>query len=86
MLGVYMKYSFACEKTRPVFSKDVFFSMRELFLLCCCFGCNGLLQRFIVAVILFFCHNVLVYAFRSKKEIADMGPLLCLSIVIFQGP
>ncbi|KAK7861460.1 hypothetical protein CFP56_011273 [Quercus suber] len=43
------------------------------------------LQRFIVAVTLFFCHGVLVYAFRSKKEIADMDPLLCLSIVIFQA-
>ncbi|KAK4570743.1 hypothetical protein RGQ29_029549 [Quercus rubra] len=32
MLGVYMKYSSACEKTHAVFSKDVFFSMRELFL------------------------------------------------------
>ncbi|KAK7861441.1 protein detoxification 5 [Quercus suber] len=31
MLGVYMKYSSACEKTRAIFSKDVFFSMRELF-------------------------------------------------------
>ena len=31
MLGVYMKYSSACEKTRVVFSKDVFFSMREFF-------------------------------------------------------
>ena len=41
-------------------------------------------EMVIVAMILFFCHRVLVYAFRSKKEIADMGPLLCLSIVIFQ--
>ena len=32
MLGVYLKYSSACEKTHAVFSKDVFFSMRELFL------------------------------------------------------
>ena len=31
MLGEYMKYSFACEKTCAVFSKDVFFSMREFF-------------------------------------------------------
>ena len=31
MLGVYMKYSSACEKTRAVFSKYVFFSMREFF-------------------------------------------------------
>ncbi|KAK9995112.1 hypothetical protein SO802_024815 [Lithocarpus litseifolius] len=31
MLGVYMKYSSACEKARAVFSKDVFFSMREFF-------------------------------------------------------
>ena len=31
MLGVYMKYSSACEKTRAVFSKYVFFNMRESF-------------------------------------------------------
>ena len=31
MLGVYMKHSSACEKTRAVFSKYVFFSMREFF-------------------------------------------------------
>ncbi|KAK7836631.1 protein detoxification 14 [Quercus suber] len=31
MLGVYMEYSSACDKTRAVFSKDVCFSMRELF-------------------------------------------------------
>ena len=31
MLVVYMKYSSACEKTRAVFSKDVFFSMGEFF-------------------------------------------------------
>ncbi|KAM3681599.1 hypothetical protein ACJW31_12G009400 [Castanea mollissima] len=39
-----------------------------------------------VAVILIFCHRVLGYAFSSKKEtvdrIADMGPLLCLSIIM----
>ena len=39
-----------------------------------------------MAVILFFCHRVMGYAFSSKKEIvdriADMGPLLCLSIIM----
>ncbi|KAL4594310.1 hypothetical protein ACB092_12G011300 [Castanea dentata] len=39
-----------------------------------------------LAMILFFCHLVLGYAFSSKKEIvdriADMGPLLCLSIIM----
>ena len=42
-------------------------------------------EMVIVAVILFFCHRVLGYAFSSKKEIVDhiveMGPLLCLSII-----
>ena len=40
----------------------------------------------IVAMILFFCHRVLGYAFSCKKEIvdriADMGPLLCLLIIV----
>lgn len=31
LLGLYMKFSSACEKTRALFSKDVFFSMREFF-------------------------------------------------------
>lgn len=31
LLGLYMNYSSACEKTRPLFSKDVFLSMREFF-------------------------------------------------------
>ncbi|KAK9995108.1 hypothetical protein SO802_024811 [Lithocarpus litseifolius] len=31
MLRVYMKYSSTCEKTHAIFSKDVFFSMREFF-------------------------------------------------------
>ena len=31
MLWVYMKFSSTCEKTLAVFSKDVFFSMREFF-------------------------------------------------------
>ena len=43
-------------------------------------------EMVIVAMILFFCHRVLGYAFSSKKEIvdrsADMAPLLCLSIIM----
>ncbi|KAG2710118.1 hypothetical protein I3760_04G009700 [Carya illinoinensis] len=31
LLGLYMKYSSACEKTRAVFSKDVFLGMGEFF-------------------------------------------------------
>ncbi|XP_061944606.1 protein DETOXIFICATION 14-like [Populus nigra] len=31
LLGLYMKYSSECEKTRSVFSKDVFFGIREFF-------------------------------------------------------
>ncbi|KAB1210947.1 MATE efflux family protein 7 [Morella rubra] len=31
LLGLYMKYSSACEKTRVVFSKEVFLSMKEFF-------------------------------------------------------
>lgn len=31
LLGLYMKYSSECDKTRSVFSKDVFFGIRELF-------------------------------------------------------
>ncbi|XP_041006616.1 protein DETOXIFICATION 14-like isoform X2 [Juglans microcarpa x Juglans regia] len=31
LLGLYMKYSSACEKTRAEFSKDVFLGMREFF-------------------------------------------------------
>nr|POF22808.1 protein detoxification 14 [Quercus suber] len=142
MLGVYMKYSSACEKTRAVFSKDAFFSMREFFrfavpsagmvclewwsfeglilhsgllpnpeletsVLSLCTRVSNELgagnaqaakmtvkaimvlvvaEMVIVAMILFFCHRVLGYAFSSKKEIvdrtADMAPLLCLSIIM----
>ncbi|KAK9995111.1 hypothetical protein SO802_024814 [Lithocarpus litseifolius] len=43
-------------------------------------------EMVIVAMILFFCHRVLGYAFNSKKEIvdriADMVPFLCLSIIM----
>ncbi|KAB9272547.1 hypothetical protein FH972_027018 [Carpinus fangiana] len=39
-----------------------------------------------VSMILFFCHNVLGYAFSKEKEIvhhvADMGPWICLSIIM----
>lgn len=39
-----------------------------------------------VSVILFFCRNVLGYAFSKEKEIvdyvADMGPWICLSIIM----
>ncbi|KAK9995104.1 hypothetical protein SO802_024807 [Lithocarpus litseifolius] len=71
-----MKYSSACEKTHAVFSNDVFFSI----------------FRFAVASAAMVCLTItnlyydIPYGFvatASKKEIADMGPLLCLSIVIF---
>ena len=43
-------------------------------------------EMVIVAMILSFCHRVLGHAFSSKKEIvdriADMAPLLCLSIIM----
>ncbi|KAM3681604.1 hypothetical protein ACJW31_12G009900 [Castanea mollissima] len=137
-----LDYSSACEKTRAVFSKDVFFSMREFFrfavpsagMVClewwsfeglillsgllpnpeletlvlslCTRASNELgagnaqaakmtvkaitvlvvAEMVFLAMILFFCHLVLGYAFSSKKEIvdriADMGPLLCLSIIM----
>lgn len=39
-----------------------------------------------VSMILFFCRNVLGYAFSKEKEIvdhvADMGPWICLSIIM----
>nr|POF27517.1 hypothetical protein CFP56_19805 [Quercus suber] len=85
MLGVYMKYSSACEKTCVVFSKDVFFSMRELF----CFAVASVAMLCACSLTITNLYYYIPYGFAataSKKEIADMDPLLCLSIVIFQGP
>uniref|UniRef100_A0A7N2L0R4 TIR domain-containing protein n=1 Tax=Quercus lobata TaxID=97700 RepID=A0A7N2L0R4_QUELO len=95
MLGVYMEYTSACEKTRAVFSKDVFFSMREFFRFAVASAAmvwllpNPELETSVLSLCLTIT-NLYYYtpygfaATASKKEIADMGPLLCLSIVIFQ--
>nr|POF27521.1 protein detoxification 4 [Quercus suber] len=47
-----MKYSSACEKTPAVFSKDVFFSMRELF-------CFAVASAAMVCIFLHADHNPL---------------------------